>query len=274
MGKLSDKVALITGAARGQGRAHASGLAAAGADIIALDICAQIDTAPYPLGSWEDLEETARLVRKTGRRAVTIQCDVRDIAAMRKAVAHGVSEFGRLDIVVANAGIMSTVGPRGDDDQAFYDSIDVMLTGVWHTLRAATPIMIDQGQGGSIVITSSTAGLRGIRTHLEAGSAGYVAAKHAVVGLMRMYANLLAEHSIRVNTVHPTGVDTPMVRNAAFEAFANDYPHLVQSLRNALPKPLIDPEDVTNAILWLVSDDARYVTGTTMPVDAGFVVRA
>jgi SDR family mycofactocin-dependent oxidoreductase len=274
MGKLAGKVALITGAARGQGRSHAAGLAAEGADTILVDICGQIDTVAYPMGSRAELDETADVVRARGQRAVTVEGDVRDVDTMRRAVAHGVAELGRLDIVIANAGIMNTVGPAGDEDQAFYDSIDVMLTGVWHTLRAASPVMIDQGDGGSIVITSSTAGKRGIRTHLEAGSAGYVAAKHGVVGLMRMYANLLAAHSIRVNTVHPTGVDTPMVRNSAFEAFTKEHPELTQSLRNALPKPLLDPEDVTKAILWLASDDARYVTGTCLPVDAGFCERA
>jgi SDR family mycofactocin-dependent oxidoreductase len=274
MGRLSGRVALITGAARGQGRAHATGLAAEGADIVAIDICAQIGTVAYPLGSRDELNETVSLVETHGRRAIAIEGDVRDVDAMRSAVAQGVSKLGRLDIVVANAGIMNTVGPAGDEDQAFYDSIDVMLTGVWHTLRAAVPVLIDQGEGGSIVIISSTAGLRGIRTHLEAGSAGYVAAKHGVVGLMRIYANLLAEHSIRVNTVHPTGVDTPMVRNAAFEAFTKEHPNLTANLRNALPKPLLAPEDVTKTILWLVSDDAEYVTGTTIPVDAGFTARA
>jgi NAD(P)-dependent dehydrogenase (short-subunit alcohol dehydrogenase family) len=149
-----------------------------------------------------------------------------------------------------------------------------MLTGVWHTIRAAAPVLIAQGDGGAIVITSSTAGLRGIRTHLDAGSAGYVAAKHGVVGLMRVYANILAEHNIRVNTIHPTGVNTPMVRNDVFEAFADDHPNLVELLRNAMPKPLLEPEDITNAVLWLVSDEARFVTGVTLPVDAGFTVRA
>ena len=274
MGKLSGKVALVTGAARGQGRSHAVGLAAAGADIIAYDICDQIGTVDYPMAQATDLEETVRLVEEHDRRILAITGDVRNSETMRDAVARGVSELGRLDIVLANAGIMNTVGRFGDDDQAFYDSIDVMLTGVWHTIRASAPTLIEQGEGGSIVITSSTAGIRGIRTHLDAGSAGYVAAKHGVVGLMRMYANALAEHDIRVNTVHPTGVDTPMVSNDAFASFAEDYPQLVGNLRNALPKRLLEPVDITNAILWLVSDEARYVTGATLPVDAGFLVRA
>lgn len=273
MGRFSGKVAMITGAARGQGRAHAVGLAAEGADVIALDVPAPVDTVPYRLGSREDLDQTVRLVEKYGRRVIAFEADVRDLAAVGEAVTRGVSELGRLDIVLANAGIMNSIGPAGDRDGAFYDAIDVMLTGAWHTLRATAPILVDQGDGGSIVITSSTAGLRGLRTHLEAGSAGYVAAKHGVVGLMRMYANLLAEHSIRVNTVHPTGVDTAMVRNDAFDEFVSEHPGLARSLKNALPKPLLDPEDVTKTILWLVSDDARYVTGTTVPVDAGFCVR-
>jgi SDR family mycofactocin-dependent oxidoreductase len=271
---LTGKVALVTGAARGQGRSHAVGLAKAGADVVAVDICGQIGTVAYPMADRDDLDETVRMVEEHDRRAISVVGDVRDVGTMRHAVSRAVGELGRLDIVLANAGIMNTVGPAGDDDQAFYDSIDVMLTGVWHTIRAAAPVLIEQGEGGSIVITSSTAGLRGIRTHLDAGSAGYVAAKHGVVGLMRVYANILAEHSIRVNTIHPTGVNTPMVRNEAFEAFAEEQPRLVQMLRNAMPQPLLEPSDITNAILWLVSDEARFVTGVTLPVDAGFTVRA
>lgn len=270
---LSGKVAFVTGAARGQGRSHAVGLAAAGADVVVLDICSQIDTVGYPMSSPDDLAETVRLVQGHGVRALPVEGDVRSLATMRAAVDQCIAELGRLDIVVANAGIMATVGARGDDDQAFYDSIDVMLTGVWHTLRATEPALVESGEGGSIIITSSTAGMRGLRTHLEAGSAGYVAAKHAVVGLMRMYANLLAPHGIRVNTVHPTGVDTPMVRNSAFQSFTAEHPELVDQLRNALPKPLLDAEDITNAVVWLASDKARYVTGVELPVDAGFLVR-
>jgi NAD(P)-dependent dehydrogenase (short-subunit alcohol dehydrogenase family) len=192
---------------------------------------------------------------------------------MRDVVSRAVAEFGRLDIVLANAGIMTTVGERGDDDQAFYDAIDVMLNGVWHTIRAAAPVLTEQG-GGSIVITSSTAGLRGLHTHLDAGSAGYAAAKHGSVGLMRVYANLLAKQSIRVNTVHPTGVNSPMVVNEAFGLFAQEHPEVANNLQNALPVELVECQDITNAIVWLVSDDARYVTGVTLPVDAGFTVRA
>lgn len=273
MTDLSGKVAFVTGAARGQGRSHAVGLAAAGADVVVLDICSQIDTVEYPMSSRADLAETARLVELEGARALPVEGDVRSLETMRAAVDRCIAELDRLDIVVANAGIMATVGARGDDDQAFYDSVDVMLTGVWHTLRATAPAVVERGQGGSIIITSSTAGMRGLHTHLEAGSAGYVAAKHAVVGLMRMYANILAPHSVRVNTVHPTGVDTPMVRNPAFQNFTAEHPDLVDQLRNALPKPLLDAADVTDAVVWLASDKSRYVTGVELPVDAGFLVR-
>lgn len=273
MTDLSGKVAFVTGAARGQGRSHAVGLAAAGADVVVLDICSQIDTVDYPMSSSADLAETARLVELEGARALPVEGDVRSLETMRAAVDLCIAELDRLDIVVANAGIMATVGARGDDDQAFYDSVDVMLTGVWHTLRAAAPAVVERGHGGSIIITSSTAGMRGLHTHLEAGSAGYVAAKHAVVGLMRMYANVLAPHSIRVNTVHPTGVDTPMVRNSAFQSFTAEHPDLVGQLRNALPRPLLDAADITEAVVWLASERSRYVTGVELPVDAGFLVR-
>lgn len=274
MGKLEGKVAFITGAARGQGRAHAVGLAQEGADIVAVDICAPIATVPYPLASPDDMAETAKLVEDLGRRILPIEADVRDLAAMRAAAQRAKAELARLDIVVANAGILNNIGERADDDQAFYDAVDVMLTGVWHTIRATTPIMIEQGSGGAIVITSSTAGLKGLCLEGgEAGSAGYGAAKHAVVGLMRLYANVLAPHRIRVTTVHPTGVNSPMVANEAFGRFAAEHPELGEYLRNPLPVKLIEPEDVTKAVVWLVSDDARYVTGSGIAVDAGFVNR-
>jgi SDR family mycofactocin-dependent oxidoreductase len=273
MADLTGKVALVTGAARGQGRSHAVGLAKAGTDVVALDLCAQIDSVDYPMSTPVDLAETVRLVEQAGRRALAVHCDVRDLGILRGAVEQCMSEFGRLDVVVANAGIMTSIGAQGDSDQAFYDSVDVMLTGVWHTIRATAPVLVELDRGGSIIITSSTAGIRGLRTHLDAGSAGYVAAKHGVVGLMRMYANSLAAHCIRVNTVHPSGVDTPMVRNAAFEQFASEHPELVGQLRNALPTPLLSVDDVTNAVVWLASDEARYITGIELPVDAGFLVR-
>ncbi len=273
MGKLDGKVAFITGVARGQGRAHALRLAEEGADIIGLDICDQISTVAYPLATDADLAETASLVEKLDRRAILTKADVRDLAATKAALQAGLDELGRVDIVVANAGIMSSIGERGDDDEAFYETIDVNLTGVWHTLRAVTPTMVAQGSGGSIVITSSTAGLRGVMTACDAGSDGYAASKHAIVGLMRVFSNRLAKHNIRVNTVHPTGVNSPMIVNEAFGQFAAEHPEVASQLQNSLPVPLIEPEDIAAAVAWLASDEARYVTGITLPVDAGFTSR-
>lgn len=205
---LSGKVAFITGAARGQGRAEAVRLAADGADIIAVDLCAQIASVPYPLATPDDLATTAELVEKAGGRIVTRQADVRDEPELAAALAAGLDEFGRLDIVVANAGIAPMLsGPEG-----WRDVIDVNLTGVHHTVEVAIPTLVEQGDGGAIVLISSVAGLVGIGGG-DRGSLGYTAAKHGIVGLMRAYANHLAPHSIRVNSVHPTGVDTPMIDN-------------------------------------------------------------
>ena len=273
MGKLEGKVALITGGARGQGRSHAVGLAEEGADIVVVDLCRQIDTVAYPMAAPGDLRLTVELVEALDRRILAVEGDVRDLATMRNLVDRTLAELGRLDIVLANAGIMPTVGPYADRDEAFTDCVDVMLTGVFNTVRAAAPVLVEQGHGGSIVITSSTAGVRGLFTHQAAGSAGYAAAKHGVVGLMRVYANLLAPHHIRVNTVHPTGVNSPMISNQVFADFAEEFPVVAGMLQNPLPVPLIECEDVTAAIRWLVSDDARYVTGACLPVDAGFLVR-
>jgi SDR family mycofactocin-dependent oxidoreductase len=269
---LAGMVALITGAGRGQGRSHAVGLAQDGADIVIQDLCADMDTVPYPLASGDDLAETASLVEAEGQQCLAVQGDVRDIAHLRDLVAKTKEKFGRLDILLPNAGIMPALAP-GDEDEGFYDAVDVMLTGVWKTLRAGIPLMIDSGNGGSIVLTSSTAGLSGLVTPNQAGSIGYAAAKHGVVGLMRCYANELAQYSIRVNSVHPTGVNTPMVVNEAFGRFVTESPEYADLLQNALPVPLIEPVDVSNAIRWLVSDNARYVTGITLPVDAGFLNR-
>jgi SDR family mycofactocin-dependent oxidoreductase len=261
MGKLEGKVAFITGAARGQGRSHAIRLAQEGADIIGIDIAAQIDTVPYPMATPEDLAETARLVEALDRRIFTAQADVRDEAAVKKAFDDGVSQLGPVDIVLANAGI----APMGGEDMhdAWQDVIDVNLTGVFNTVETAIPSMIERGKGGAIVLTSSTAGNNGIGGPTR-GGLGYTAAKHGVVGLMRSYANNLAPHSIRVNTVHPTGVRTPMA------AVASLVPSLANAITNALPVDMVEPVDISNAIVWLVSDDARYVTGVTLPVDAGF----
>ncbi|WP_028935602.1 mycofactocin-coupled SDR family oxidoreductase [Pseudonocardia spinosispora] len=269
MGKLDGKVAFITGAARGMGRSHAVRLAEEGADIIAVDLCAQIDSVPYPMAEPTDLDETASQVEALDRRIVARQADVRDRDALRAAFDAGVAELGAVDIVLANAGIAPhSLRPQA---QEWHDVLAVNLTGVYHTVEVAVPSMIERGAGGSIVITSSTAGLTGIGGG-SPGGLGYAAAKHGVVGLMRSYANLLAQHSIRVNTVHPTGVATPMIVNDVMREFFERDPSLGQNM-NALPVPMIESLDVSHAIAWLVSDEARYVTGVTLPVDAGFVVK-
>ncbi|ABK70709.1 mycofactocin-coupled SDR family oxidoreductase [Mycolicibacterium smegmatis] len=266
---LSGKVAFITGAARGQGRAEAVRLAADGADIIAVDLCAQIASVPYPLATPDDLATTAELVEKAGGRIVTRQADVRDEPELAAALAAGLDEFGRLDIVVANAGIAPMLsGPEG-----WRDVIDVNLTGVHHTVEVAIPTLVEQGDGGAIVLISSVAGLVGIGGG-DRGSLGYTAAKHGIVGLMRAYANHLAPHSIRVNSVHPTGVDTPMIDNEftrGWLAHITEETGRPVDMGNALPVQAIDADDVANAVAWLVSDQARYVTGVTLPVDAGIV---
>ncbi|OCB43870.1 3-ketoacyl-ACP reductase [Mycobacterium vulneris] len=266
---LAGKVAFITGAARGQGRAEALRLAADGADIIAIDLCDQIESVPYPLATPDDLAATVKLVEETGARIVAQQADVRDEQALQAALRTGVERLGRLDIVVANAGI----APMQSGPDGWRDVIDVNLSGVHHTVEAAIPIMVEQGEGGSIVLISSAAGLIGVGGG-DRGSLGYTAAKHGVVGLMRAYANFLAPHSIRVNTIHPTGVDTPMINNEFTRGWLK---HIAEELNaptdfsNALPVQVIQSEDVANAVAWLVSDQARYITGVTLPVDAGIV---
>ena len=272
--RLLGKVAFITGAARGQGRSHAVRLAQEGADIVAVDIAGQISTVPYPMGTSADLEETAAMVEGAGARCLSVVADVRDIHAMDRAVKETFSVFGRLDIVVANAGILPFGdGPRGaesleESSERWTDAVGVMMTGVYNTLRVVHQPLIDQGEGGSIVITSSTAGLSGMHDG-SGGSAGYCAAKHGVVGLMRGYAKVLGPHGIRVNTVHPMGVATPMIVNEQFQAFHAENTEVLEVSPRRLPIVLLDPMDVTNAILWLVSDEARAVTGVTLPVDAG-----
>jgi SDR family mycofactocin-dependent oxidoreductase len=276
MGRLEGKVAFITGAARGQGRAHAVKMAQEGAEIIAVDLCDQIESVSYPMATAQDLTETVKLVEEQDRRIVAQQADVRDREALQAAVDEGISEFGRLDIVVANAGIAPVFGDGANSPDAWRDAIDVLLTGVYYTLDVAVTPMVERDLGGSIVITSSTAGLKGLGRNLAsstAGMIGYTAAKHGVVGLMRIYANLLAPHRIRVNTLHPTGVNTPMIVNEAFAQFVEQFPDSADALQNALPVELVEPEDIANAAAWLCSDEARYITGVTLPVDAGFTVR-
>jgi SDR family mycofactocin-dependent oxidoreductase len=267
MGSLDGKVAFITGAARGQGRAEAVRLASDGANIIAVDICDQIASVPYPLATADDLALTVKLVEDTGARIVAQQADVRDQAGLATALKAGLDEFGRVDVVVANAGI----APMQSGADGWRDVIDVNLTGVHHTVEVAIPTMIEQGEGGSIVLTGSVAGLVGVGSD-DPGALGYVAAKHGIVGLMRIYANLLAQHNIRVNSVHPAGVDTPMINNEATREWLGSIADKTpQEMGNALPVQVLQPEDIANAVAWLVSDEARYVTGVALPVDAGSV---
>jgi SDR family mycofactocin-dependent oxidoreductase len=273
MGKLDGKIALITGAARGQGRSHAIRLAEEGADIIAIDICAQIPSVQYAMSTPEDLAETAKEVEARGRRIVTAEADVRDPAAVRAAAGRGVAEVGPVDIVLANAGIAPQGAPEDDPDVTFADVIGTNLIGAWNTVNAVAPAMVERGQGGVIVLTSSTQGLTGRGGDGSAATTGYAASKHGVVGLMRSLATWLAPHSIRVNSVHPTGVATPMVENEVIGAWLQENPEAAAMVSNAMPVPLIQSEDVTNAILFLVSEEGRYVTGVTLPVDAGFTVK-
>ena len=273
-GRVQGKVVFITGAARGQGRSHAVALAREGADIVALDIAAQIESVPYPMSSAADLEETVNLVEKAGGRCLPIVADVRDIHALEGAVKQTVAEFERLDIVLANAGVLHISNGQESLDESvlrWTDAIGVMLTGVYNTIRVTHQTMIDLGNGGSIVITSSTAGLSGMHDG-TGGIAGYCAAKHGVVGLMRGYAKLLGRHNIRINTVHPMGVATPMIQNEEFQAYHADHTDVMEISPRLLPITLLEAQDVTNAILWLVSDDARAVTGISLPVDCGVTV--
>jgi SDR family mycofactocin-dependent oxidoreductase len=272
MGRVDGKVALISGVARGQGRSHAVRLAEEGADIIGFDSCADDPWVEYPLATRDDLDETIKLVEKTGRRIHAGVADVRDTEAVAKIIDEGVAEFGRLDIVLANAGIMAITGEQRLHREAYIAGIDVMLNGVYDTVNLAIPHLRAGGRGGAIVITSSTAGLCGGMADGNPGVMGYIASKHGVVGLMRAWANALAPERIRVNTVHPTGVNSPMITNEAFGRFVEEFPSIAANLQNPLPveNGLIEPEDVTNTILHLVSDTGRYITGSTVTVDAGF----
>jgi SDR family mycofactocin-dependent oxidoreductase len=273
---VEGKVAFITGAARGQGRSHAITLAREGADIIAVDIAKQVDSVPYPMATAEDLAETVRQVEALDRRIVAAQADVRDYDAVREALDDGVAQLSRLDIVSANAGIASYGDLAELPEQTWQDVIDTNLTGVWHAAKAAIPHLRAGGRGGSMILTSSTAGLMAIPN-----SGHYTAAKHGVVGLMRTLALELAPDMIRVNSVHPTGVNTDMIQNSAtYRLFrpdlenptADDMAGAARAL-NALPIPWVEPADISNAVLWLASDESRYVTGITLPVDAGSLVK-
>jgi SDR family mycofactocin-dependent oxidoreductase len=270
MGRHEGRVAFITGAARGQGRAHAVRLAAEGANIVAVDICRDIDSMDYPNATPDDLDETIKAVENEGRRIIAHQADVRDADALQRAVDEGVREFGRLDIVIANAGIIR-LGGEGDRRQIFRDIVDVNLVGVWNTVEAAIPALIEGG-GGSIVLTSSSAGLKGTGTD-RAGGQAYTAAKRGLVGLMQVWANELAQYWIRVNTIHPTGVATGMVMNETMGKLLEANDTAVAAMQNALPIRILMPEDIAGAVAWLVSDEAKFITGVAWPLDAGFAVR-
>jgi (+)-trans-carveol dehydrogenase len=272
-GRVQGKVAFVTGAARGQGRSHALRLAREGADVIAVDLCQGIDSVAYGLATEAELKETAREIEALGRRVFTAQADVRNPAAVRAAVDAGVADLGRLDIVVANAGILSA-GPADQlPENAWRDMIDVNLNGVYYTVRAAIPHIRSRGAGGSIILTSSALGIRAM-----AYVPHYVAAKAGVIGLMRSLALELAPEKIRVNTVNPSIVDTPMIHNRftygiflpGVENPTSEAISDVFATMNPMPTPWIEPEDVSNAVAFLASDEARYVTGLEMKIDAGF----
>ncbi len=275
VGRLPGKVALITGAARGIGRAQAVRFAQEGAAVIALDICGAVDTVLTPPSTPADLDETARLVSEAGGRIVTEIVDVRDTEAVQAATDRGVDALGGLDIVCATAGITSREMAMDMSEIAWQTMLDVNLSGVWRTCRATAPHLIQRG-AGSMILVSSIAGLRGL-----VGVAHYTSAKHGVVGLMRTLANELAPHNIRVNSVHPTNVDTPMIQNDNVRAaFRPDLDHVSREQfaeaacsMNMLPIPWVDPVDVANACLFLASDEARYITAVTLPVDAGSTQR-
>ncbi|MDN5913623.1 MAG: mycofactocin-coupled SDR family oxidoreductase [Pseudonocardia sp.] len=275
MGKLDGKVAIVTGAARGQGRSHAVRLAEDGADIIAVDICAPIDTIEYRAADSDDLAETAAEVEKLDRRIVTREADVRDLGALQSAVADGVAELGRLDIVVANAGVFSSAPVHEITEDQWNTMIDVNLTGVWKTVKATVPTLIEQGEGGSVVLISSSGGIQGFPNF-----AHYVAAKHGVTGLARTMSNELGQHSIRTNSIHPTSVLTDMIDHVGmYRLFRpdlenpthDDFREALQAGMNVLPVPWLEPRDISNAVAWLASDDAKYITGVALPVDAGSI---
>ena len=276
-GRVEGKVAFITGAARGQGRSHAIRLAEEGADIIAVDICEDGEGIPYAGATEEDLAQTVKEVESLDRRIVATKADVRDYDALKQAVDEGVAELGRLDIVSANAGVgLSPAQGQDITEVTWQTMIDINLTGVWHTTKAATPHLIEGGRGGSMILTSSSQGLRSSQN-----IAHYASAKHGVVGLMRTLALELAPHSIRVNSLHPTNVDTPMIMNqATFNLFRPDLEHPDRDdmaeaalTLNALPVAWVDSVDISNALLFLASDEARYVTGVTLSVDAGSALK-
>jgi (+)-trans-carveol dehydrogenase len=276
MGRVDGKVAFITGAGRGQGRSHAIKLAREGANIIAVDLCAPVAGAPYDMATREDLDETVRLVEEAGGKIVARIADVRDLDALRAVVDEGVQPFGRLDIILANAGVVTYGNVYEMDEDRWQEMIDINLTGVWKTVRAGVQHIIDGGNGGSIVLTSSTAGM------FAYDSIGhYVTAKHGLVGLTKSLAKELGPHNIRVNSIHPSNVKTPMLNNPGTRKMFRpdlDDPQLddvVEAFASVhiLNTPWLEPEDVSNLVLFLVSDDSRFVTGAQYVADAGMLIK-
>jgi SDR family mycofactocin-dependent oxidoreductase len=274
--RLAGKVALITGAARGQGRAHAVRLAQAGASIVAIDIVAAVESVPYDLATPDDLAQTEKLVADLGRPIQVVRADVRDQGALDAAVSAALAEFGRMDVVVANAGVISYGYTWELSEQQWQDVVDINLTGVFHTVKATVPAMIEAGNGGAIILTSSVLGFRG-----TTGASSYVATKHGVVGLTKSLANELGPHRIRVNSVNPSNVDTQMVLNPVtlglfrpdLDAPTTDDVRDIMSAMHPMQIPWVESVDVSNAVLFLASDDARFITGVSLPVDAGLLAR-
>lgn len=274
-GRVQGKVAFITGAARGQGRSHAVRLAQEGADIIAMDICGEVGRTSqfYPPATADDLDETASLVKEAGANVFTYKADVRDFEALKSGLDEGVSQMGRLDIVCANAGVFQFGSDVADQDVADWkDVIDVNLTGVFNACKAAVPHVLQSGDGGSIVLTSSDAGVKGF-----AKFGHYVASKHGVIGLMKALALELGPHSVRVNVVAPTNCNTTMIQNeATYKLFRPDVENPTpeqfaeaSSTLLLLPQPWVEPLDVSNAVVFLSSDEGRFITGLTLSVDGG-----
>lgn len=275
-GRFEGKVALVSGAARGQGRSHCVRLAEEGADIIAFDVCAELIGSPYPSATPADLDETARMVEKFGRRVVTAPADVRDSEAVKEIVDRGVAELGRLDVVAAQAGISHRPHRMHEiPDDLWHTMMDVTVTGTWNTVRAAVPHLLAGGRGGSIVVTSSLASLKG-----GANIGHYVTAKHGLMGMVKSLSRELGPEFIRVNNLAPTNVATDMLLNqGTYNLFCPDqapnatreqFEEVARSM-HIIPIPYLEPADVSNALVFLASDEARYITGVTLPVDAGIV---
>jgi len=275
MAELQGKVAFVTGAARGQGRAHAVRLAREGADILAIDICADVAAMDYPNATQAELSETAQLVEAQGRKVVALTADIRDLAGLQQAFDEGMASLGRVDIVIANAGLVRLT-EGGDPDAVWRTIVDTNLTGTWNTISVALPTLRAQGPGGNIVIISSTAGLKPT-AGFGIGALAYTSTKTGLVGLMKQLAASLAPESIRVNSVHPTGVKSGMTMNEAMgklvaQAMAGESTS-ISAMQNAMPIDILEPEDIADAIAFLVSDQAKWITGVALPVDAGFCVR-